>query len=164
MKKIQTILSLILLFACIELVNDSMKDYSLIQFKKTISNDTIVGEPYTVTATMYYPVSSQCDSDPLMTAGMYKINPKTASQEKWIAMSRDLISRWGGEFKYGDYVQITGAGHKDGIYRVVDTMNKRFTNRIDFLENSGTKHYKFNNVQLAKISWKQTEKNLLASL
>lgn len=126
------------------------------------SVDTIRGKEYQVTATMYYAVQGQCDKDPLTTAGMYQIDPKHASEHKWIAMSRDMIARWNGEFNYGDLVEIKGAGHKDGIYRVVDTMNKRFTNRIDFLETKGTKHYKFDNVTLTKISWKTND--LLASL
>lgn len=104
-----------------------------------------------VTATMYNPVKGQCDSDPLTTAGMFKINPDKASEHKWIAVSRDLLKRWGGVFNYGDRVCIKGAGHKDGIYTIVDTMNKRFRNRIDFLETQGTKHYKYNNVLLAKL-------------
>jgi 3D (Asp-Asp-Asp) domain-containing protein len=104
-----------------------------------------------VTATMYNPVVSQCDEDPLVTAGMYKINPKKASEHKWIAVSRDLLKRWGGVLDYGDKVYISGAGHKNGIYTIVDTMNKRFKNRIDFLETQGTKNYKYNNVLLAKL-------------
>lgn len=104
-----------------------------------------------VTATMYNPVKGQCDADPLTTAGMFKINPDKASEHKWIAVSRDLLKRWGGVFNYGDRVYIKGAGHKDGIYTIVDTMNKRFRNRIDFLETQGTKHYKYNNVLLAKL-------------
>lgn len=104
-----------------------------------------------VTATMYNPVVGQCDDDPLTTAGMYKINPKKASEQNWIAVSRDLLKRWGGVFDYGDKVYIRGAGHKDGVYTIVDTMNKRFRNRIDFLETSGTKHYKYDDVLLAKL-------------
>ena len=104
-----------------------------------------------VTATMYNAVTGQCDADPLTTAGMYKINPNRASEHKWIAVSRDLLKRWGGVFNYGDKVYIKGAGHKDGIYTIVDTMNKRFRNRIDFLETKGTKHYKYNDVLLAKL-------------
>jgi len=130
-----------------------------IQFEKAfkyeaVTNDTIRGDTHLVCATMYSPVVSQCDNDPLTTAGMYRIPPDKASEQKWIAMSRDLISRWGGNFSYGDMVEIKGAGHKDGIYRVVDTMNKRFTNRIDFLETAGTQRYKFNQVTLTKIQWK----------
>ena len=104
-----------------------------------------------VTATMYNPEISQCDQDPLTTAGMYKINPKKASEQKWIAVSRDLLKRWGGSFNYGDKVYISGAGHKNGVYTIVDTMNKRFEKRIDFLETKGTKMYKFDNVLLAKL-------------
>lgn len=121
-------------------------------------------DTYEVTATMYYPVSSQCDSDPLLTAGMFRIKPNKASECKWIAMSRDMIARWGGEFSYGDLVKIEGAGHKDGIYKVVDTMNKRFKNRIDFLETKGTKPYKFTNVKLTKWNTKTKQESLLATL
>lgn len=160
MKKfLKTIFLLAGVLICVEVANEEiMKNVQ----KQTVTNDTIKGDAHIVCATMYYAVPSQCDSDPLTTAGMYQINPKKASEHKWIAMSRNMIARWGGEFKYGDYVQIKGAGHKDGVYKVVDTINKRFTNRIDFLETKGTKPYKFNNVTLAKITWKQ--ENLLASL
>jgi len=159
MRKIKITLVIIALSIFInELTHNTFK--TLI-FKRTNTEVKNVNT-YEVTATMYYPVSSQCDSDPLVTAGMYKIIPGKASKQKWIAMSRDMIARWGGEFHYGDYVKISGAGHKDGIYRVVDTMNKRFKNRIDFLEDKGTKHYKFNNVKIWKTQTPQ--ENLLASL
>jgi hypothetical protein len=104
-----------------------------------------------LTATMYYPVVKQCDKDPLITAAMYKINPRKASQHKWIAMSRNLLKRWGGPFDYGDEVIITNAGKKSGIYKVVDTMNKRYKDRIDFLETTGTPKYKFDNIVIAKL-------------
>ena len=104
-----------------------------------------------VTATMYNAEINQCDADPLVTAGMYKINPNKASEQKWIAVSRDLLKRWGGQFDYGDKVSIKGAGHKDGVYTIVDTMNKRFSSKIDFLETKGTKLYKYDNVLLAKL-------------
>lgn len=106
---------------------------------------------HNVTATMYNPVISQCDKDPLITAGMYKINPKKASKHRWIAVSRNLLKRWGGRFHYGDKVSISGAGHKNGVYKIVDTMNPRFKNRIDFLETKGTKHYKYTNVLIRKL-------------
>lgn len=117
------------------------------------STDTLVQlqNSIHVTATMYNPVTSQCDEDPLVTAGMFKINPHKASDHKWIAVSRNLLKRWGGPYEFGDKVKVMGAGHKDGIYTVVDTMNKRFKNRIDILETVGTKHYIFKNVQIASI-------------
>lgn len=104
-----------------------------------------------VTATMYYPVIKQCDKDPLVTAGMFKINPRKASEHKWIAMSRNLLKRWKGDFEYGDLVEIKGAGKKSGVYKVVDTMNKRYKDRIDILETEGTSFYKFNDIQIAKL-------------
>lgn len=166
-KFLKTFCFITLSLFCINLANVKVGQYVINNFKKLdLTNDTIKGDTYQVTATMYYPVASQCDSDPLITAGMYKINPEHASEQKWIAMSRDMIERWGGEFQYGDYVEIKGTGHKDGIYKVVDTMNKRFTKRIDFLETKGTEPYKFENVTLTKVEWKtptQTE-NALASL
>lgn len=105
-----------------------------------------------VTATMYYPVVNQCDKDPLVTAGMFKINPRKASEHKWIAMSRNLLKRWGGMGKYGDKVKISGCGEKDGIYTVVDTMNKRYVNKIDILETEGTPLYKFDDVKITFIN------------
>lgn len=155
MKRIIFIIAALLCFKQIE-------DHIVKQFIQ--HTETPQEKSYTVTATMYYPVSSQCDRDPLITAGMYKIIPGKASQQKWIAMSRDMIARWGGDFKYGDLVKIEGAGHKDGVYKVVDTMNKRFKNRIDFLEDKGTKHYKFNNVKITKWNSQTPKENLLASL
>lgn len=99
-----------------------------------------------VTATMYYAVEGQCDESPLITACGYKINPKKASQQKWIAVSRDLLKK----FKYGDKVRLSNAGDKDGVYTIADTMNKRFKNKIDILETEGTPLYKLKDVVLTK--------------
>lgn len=108
---------------------------------------TKVEQKVVVTATMYMPTKGQCDSDPLVTACGKRINPKRASQHKWIAVSRDLLKI----FKYGDVVQLSNAGVKDGIYTIADTMNKRFKNKIDILESEGTKKYKLNNVIINKV-------------
>ena len=104
-----------------------------------------------VTATMYNAVVGQCDADPLITAGMFKINPNKASEQKFIAMSRDLLKRWGGLFDYGDKVLIQGTDGKDGVYTVADSMNKRYKKRIDILETKGKKHYKFHNLKITKL-------------
>lgn len=165
MKTLKGALVIAILALSVNYLNNQITTYLANHKTVDISNDTIKGIPYKVVATMYHPTASQCDSDPNITAGLYRI-PKNATEQKWIAMSRDLISRWGGEFSYGDLVQIHGAGHKDGIYKVVDTMNKRYTSRIDFLESKGTKPYKFNNVTLTKITWNRTsqQEKLLTSL
>ena len=101
-----------------------------------------------VVATMYNPTENQCDSTPLITASGAKIVPRKIKANKWIAVSRNLLSRWGGPFDYGDKVRIENAGHKSGVYTIMDTMNKRYINRIDFLEPVETPLYKFNNAIL----------------
>ncbi len=116
---------------------------------KTLEVDNTISMD--VTATMYNAVVSQCDSDPLITAGMYKINPNKASEQKFVAMSRDLLKRWGGLFDYGDKILIQGAGDKDGVYTVADSMNKRYKKRIDILETKGKKRYKFDKVKITKL-------------
>ena len=104
-------------------------------------------ENINVTATMYYATVGQCDDSPLITACGYKINPEKASEQKWIAVSRDLLKK----FKYGDKVKISNAGDKDGIYTIADTMNKSFKNKFDFLETKGTRLYKLHDVVLTKV-------------
>ena len=106
---------------------------------------------YEVVATMYNAVESQCDADPFITACMYKINPKKASEHKWIAVSRDLLKINGGKFEYGQKVRLVGAGEKSGIYTIADTMNKRFKKKIDILETQGTPLYKYDNVKIIEI-------------
>lgn len=138
------------LLICINITNDPIKAY-LTDLKTEIKSDTLKGTPYTVIATMYFPVASQCDNSPLITADGTKINPKEASKQKLVALSRDLLKRWGGSFSYGDLIEIKGIGKRDGIYRVADTMNKRFTNKIDILESYGTPLYKFKEVTIVKV-------------
>jgi 3D (Asp-Asp-Asp) domain-containing protein len=115
------------------------------------SIDNVIDNAIDVTATMYYAVKGQCDKDPLTTAGMFKIIPHKASEQKLIALSRDLLTRFGGSFQYGDKVMLLNAGHKSGVYVVADTMNKRFKRKIDILETKGTPLYKFENVKIIKV-------------
>jgi 3D (Asp-Asp-Asp) domain-containing protein len=123
------------------------------QAKKTIKQEIkpLKKEVTCVDATMYYAVQGQCDKDPLVTACMYKINPRKASEHKWIALSRDLLKRWGGKFQYGEKVMLVGCGEKSGVYTIADTMNKRFRKKIDILETQGTALYKYENVKIYKI-------------
>ncbi len=103
---------------------------------------------FDVTVTMYNPSVGQTDSTPNELADGTKINPKKASQYRYVALSRDLIARWGGPFEYGDYVVIKGTDGYDGIYQVKDTMAPKFINRVDILRTSGSKQFKFDNVTL----------------
>ena len=105
---------------------------------------------FEVTVTMYNPTKGQTDSTPNITADGTRINPKRASSYRYIALSRDLLSRWGGPFNYGDYVIIEGTGKDDGVYQVRDTMNPRFTKRVDILKSKGSRKFKYNSVKLYK--------------
>ena len=105
---------------------------------------------FEVTVTMYNPTRGQTDSTPNITADGTRINPKRASSYRYIALSRDLLSRWGGPFNYGDYVIIEGTGKDDGVYQVRDTMNPRFTKRVDILKSKGSRKFKYNSVKLYK--------------
>ncbi len=103
---------------------------------------------FNVTVTMYNPVAGQTDDTPNQTADGTIIDPKRASEYRYIALSRDLIARWGGPFEYGDYVIIKGTTGYDGIYQVRDTMASKFINRVDILRTSGSKHFRFENITL----------------
>ena len=105
---------------------------------------------FEVTVTMYNPTRGQTDSTPNITADGTRINPRKASSYRYIALSRDLLARWGGPFNYGDYVVIEGAGIYSGVYQVKDTMSPRFTNRVDILRSRDSKHFKYTNVTLYK--------------
>ena len=110
--------------------------------------DMNCGDTLEVSATMYYPVIDQCDDTPDITADQTKIpNIYDCSYLRWIAVSQDLLWFNGGPIRYGDTVWVI-AGHKTGKYIVRDAMNKRFKNKIDFLESVGTDLYSFKNAKL----------------
>ena len=103
---------------------------------------------FNVTVTTYNPTRQQCDSTPNITADGTKINPKRATQYRYVALSRDLISRWGGPFDYGDYIVIEGTGKWDGVYQVRDTMNPKWVKRVDILTKNSM--FKYNNITMYK--------------
>ena len=103
---------------------------------------------FDVTVTMYNPAVGQTDSTPNETADGTIINPKKASEYRYVALSRDLIARWGGPFNYGDYVMLKGTDGYDGVYQVKDTMSPKFINRVDILRTGGSKWFKFDNATL----------------
>jgi len=107
-------------------------------------------DKHNVTVTMYNPTRGQTDRTPNITADGTRINPTKASSYRYIALSRNLLKRWGGPFDYGDYVVIEGASRYDGVYQVKDTMSPRFINRVDILRSRNSKHFKYTNVTLYK--------------
>jgi len=88
------------------------------------------------TLTIYNPLESQCDDSPLITANNSRIDLDKLSRNeiRWMALSRNLLKRWNGEFNYGDTVILqAGDPDIDGLWVVNDNMNKRFKDRGDLL-------------------------------
>ena len=91
---------------------------------------------YTVTLTAYNAVPEQTDSDPFVTASGAFSNPEVVA-----ARSRDLAT----ELPFGTVIEIMGPADPNNScgydivepivgYRVIaDTMNARYTDRIDIL-------------------------------
>jgi len=101
-----------------------------------------------VTATIYHAVPEQTDSTPHITASGKHINMEDPQSHRWMAVSRDLEDLG---FTFGVKVCVTGTGDLDGVWTVQDRMNKRFTNRIDFLVNKKLKGGKWENVRIEII-------------
>lgn len=99
--------------------------------KKTPSVDFV-----TVNGTYYNSDPSQGEGDGSTTADGSKIDIDLLNSGviKWVALSRNLLKRFGGTFNFGDKIMIE---HEDkrvaGVWIVRDCMNARFTNKIDFL-------------------------------
>jgi 3D (Asp-Asp-Asp) domain-containing protein len=106
---------------------DNKKEVKTI--KDSVQIDTV---PFRkIKATYYNPVSSQCDGNPLVTGSGYKISLKKLKNKtiKVVALSRDLLKI----YPYGSEIYVHQPVHLRGFWKVEDTMNKRFSNRIDFL-------------------------------
>ena len=103
---------------------------------------------YQVTVTTYNPTIHQCDDTPHITADGTHFKTWRATEYRYVALSRDLLSRWGGPFNYGDYIVIEGAGDRDGVYQVRDTMNPKWTNRVDILTTND--RFKYDDVVMYK--------------
>ena len=107
-------------------------------------------DEFIVTATMYNPTHEQTDSTPNQTADGTIIDTKNASSYRYVALSRDLLSRWGGPFNYDDIVCIQDIGEYSGLYKVKDTMNSIYTQRVDILKTKGHPNFMFEEARLSK--------------
>lgn len=93
---------------------------------------SLTNRKFKVLATKYNPVPEQCDSDYLTTADNSSIDLVKLNRYelKWVAVSRDLLKH----FNYGDTILVESDNvNLSGEWVIKDTMNRRFTNRIDFL-------------------------------
>ena len=159
----QSVLAFILLtvfangFVSINILEKNKRYYTSLMKSITEENVALTetlaelkSEGMAVTVTMYQPLRYQTDSTPNILADGTRIRTKEASNYKFIAVSRNLLKRWGGWLDYGDFVLLKGTTGKDGVYQVRDTMNKRYVNRIDILESIDVKPYKFVGAKIIK--------------
>ena len=132
-------------------VNKEVEYYPHYVEKDTTVSDTAVKEEIIIpdsiilsgiTGTYYNPVASQCDGSPLITADGSKIDVEKLKNNKirWVALSRDLLQRWGGPFNHGDTIDVYHSNTAvSGKWVVHDVMNKRAKKKIDFLVALGNK-------------------------
>lgn len=99
-----------------------------------------------VSATVYNATVEQCDDDPEFTAFMFKLDLSNPYKHCIVAVSRDLLEC----FPKGTLVKITGTAY-DGVYTVMDKMNRRWTNRIDILINEDMNIGLWENVIMKKL-------------
>ena len=132
------------------LLDEQYEKYSYLQDELYECQDNGAIFTTNVTVTMYHATRGQTDSTPNITADGTVINPWKASEYRYIALSRDLLARWGGPFDYGDYVVIEGTedGEWDGIYQVRDTMAAKWVKRVDILTTDS--RFKYTDVKMYK--------------
>lgn len=106
-----------------------------------------------VWGSLYNPEPDQCDDTPTITADGSHIDSLNASQQRWIAVSPDLLwsplrhrlfvtdstdNRYQGKIKFGDTIWVESPNPKiNGKWVVHDLMNKAFKNAVDFLQTTG---------------------------
>jgi 3D (Asp-Asp-Asp) domain-containing protein len=99
--------------------------------------DTITATTYKLTAAENGPYGNNLASG-------FKASYKHPGLNRVIAVSPDLLK----QYPFHSYVIVKGASKFNGVWRVEDVMNKRYTKRIDLLIDWKTKHNKFNNVTI----------------
>ncbi|NCU26102.1 hypothetical protein EOM86_05190 [Candidatus Nomurabacteria bacterium] len=87
-----------------------------------------------VRVTVYHAVAEQCWGNPLITADGSEIIVDSIWDMRWCALSRDLLTRWGGNINYGDTIWIHSEDPDiNGWWVAHDCMNARYTNYVDLL-------------------------------
>jgi hypothetical protein len=109
-----------------------------------------------VIPSLYHAIEAQCDADPHITANGSHIDLQNPEKHRWVALSRNLIRTglWhkersgynpSGVINFGDTIKVSNADKFNGLWVVVDSMNKRYKNRIDFLVNETITGFDFTN-------------------
>lgn len=101
-----------------------------------------------LTATIYHAVPEQTDDTPDITATGFKIDMNNPESHRIIAVSRDL-EKLG--FVMNAKVLVENAGEMNGVWTIRDRMNKRWTEKIDFLVNKEMEGGKWECIEITLI-------------
>lgn len=120
MTKPLCIIILILFIGCVllKIFRVPLKTSSIVVDQSIMLKGVFLGA---MTATSYRSVPEQTDSSPFITATGGRVH------RDGVALSRNLLKRWGGPVSYGDIIYIENIGFKVAN----DTMNKRHLNHVD---------------------------------
>lgn len=150
------LLLLVIQFLSTSMVNDDKYDKFI--YTQTFTSYELLYDD--IWGTIYHALEAQCDDTPNITGDGSIINPDSASQHRWIAISQEMlkdsirakilnndsIDRFKGKLKYGDTVWIESNNPNIiGWWIVHDTKNKRCYRNIDFLQTHGDGSLYFNN-------------------
>lgn len=120
-----------------------------------------------VIGTYYNAVPEQTNNNPTLTGSNKKIDINKASELRWIAISQVMLDcnyraniakddRFKGKIQYGDTVWVDSPYPEiNGWWVVEDAMNKRYVDRIDFLQTLGDstlKRGKFNDIKIYRLN------------
>jgi len=123
-----------------------MKNVLIITFTLLLLSFKTIDITNRVHATVYNAVPEQTNSDPGHTAFMFELDLSNPYKHRIIAVSRDLLIK----YPKGTKVYVSGTSY-DGVYVVMDKMNKRYTNRIDLLINLDMQIGSWPNATITKL-------------
>jgi len=123
-----------------------MKNVLIIAFTLLLLSFKTINTTNKVHATVYNAVPEQTNSDPGHTAFMFELDLSNPYKHRIIAVSRDLLIK----YPKGTKVYVSGTSY-DGVYVVMDKMNKRYTNRIDLLINLDMQIGSWPNATITKL-------------
>jgi 3D (Asp-Asp-Asp) domain-containing protein len=103
--------------------NDEAKALLSQVFKRKVTDLTTFTTSVTITA--YTAREEECDATPEITAD------GTPSRVGVVAMSQDMFRKH--NLTFGDRVMLMVDGENLGVFEIRDTMNQRWTDRIDIL-------------------------------
>jgi hypothetical protein len=122
--------------------------------------------------TCYNPDTAQCGSTPYHTADGSFINTATINNDRWLAMSQDLLWFNGGPFHYGDTVYIVSTNPEyrrskwtkdymnkiEGIWVIHDAMGKDSRKCVDLLCMPGWLTGRYYDLVVIKLGKKKIRK------